>query len=795
MNVKQKTLAALLVLGIGMSGCNTNDNNLPSQIVNKNTDENKTEGNRTIPTPPVENNESNGTVPGIIPTPPVENNESNGTDPVIIPVPPKQMLKGENPVDILEAIGKQHGTGESNITIAELKIINEDINKSVNDTYVNIYRSYIASADTTFSSPATVAQVQSMINEVNDFNLPEHAILDRSFFKKTNGKFEHRFVYLPVENTTTGRKWLNNNLGADYANVDSSDYNPSQQATAGNDYLAYGSMFQWGRKADGHELMNWVTDHNGTTKYGDTNVTNDNPSDSLFITKYSDWRVTPDDTLWASESSPNNVCPVGYRLPLNPNGAVDGEHELAVEINSWNSKDANGSMSSVLKLPTAGGLTSSGVITWWTPRIGDYWTGSVVPNSTVSDSARDVYFGKDVNLLDTSGRGIGFSVRCIKDQTPAERSATILKMIGNEHSNDKSTVTAAQLKAITPALENINDDYLDIYHSYIVSAEKSFSSPATRDEVQKMITDINDFITKNSSSPTLTDIATQHSNGSSTITAGTLNQKISILGNALPSNEKWYQGYIASADTHFSSPATLLEVQRMINEVNSFNIPANAVLDKNFFKKTRGKFEHRFVYLPVTNPTTGKTWLNNNLGAWYANVGRNMYDPSQQAKNQGDNYAKGSLFQWGRKADGHEIVGWWYNNGTIAQLAKTTTKSDNPTDGKFIAVGGDWRVHPNDDLWKGIDAPNNPCPAHYRVPTKEDLDTEAQTWNSLSADGSMSSRLKIPGPGWLGTNGYTMYYPGGEPRLWYASGGFAWTPKRIDPTQRTDGQPVRCIKN
>ena len=48
MNVKQKTLAALLVLGIGVSGCNTNDNDLIPQIVNKKTDENKTEGNRTI---------------------------------------------------------------------------------------------------------------------------------------------------------------------------------------------------------------------------------------------------------------------------------------------------------------------------------------------------------------------------------------------------------------------------------------------------------------------------------------------------------------------------------------------------------------------------------------------------------------------------------------------------------------------------------------------------------------------------------------------------------------------------
>ena len=232
----------------------------------------------------------------------------------------------------------------------------------------------------------------------------------------------------------------------------------------------------------------------------------------------------------------------------------------------------------------------------------------------------------------------------------------------------------------------------------------------------------------------------------------------------------------------------------MIDEVNSFNLPDNAILDKNFYKKTHNKFEHRFVYLPVTNSETGRTWLNNNLGAWYANVGRNIYNPSQQATNANDNYAKGSLFQWGRKADGHELVTRWWGNGTIDQLATTTTKSDNPTDGKFIAVNSDWRVHPNDDLWKGIDAPNNPCPAHYRVPTKKELDVEAQTWNALTADGSMSSRLKIPGPGWLNSNGYGMFYPGGAPRIWDTTPGVAWRPHETHSLQRTNGLPLRCIK-
>ena len=72
--------------------------------------------------------------------------------------------------------------------------------------------------------------------------------------------------------------------------MNSSAYNPSQQATARNDYKAYGSLFQWGRKADGHELFDWTGATAGTAKHGDTNVTNDNPSDSLFI-KQRNWRV------------------------------------------------------------------------------------------------------------------------------------------------------------------------------------------------------------------------------------------------------------------------------------------------------------------------------------------------------------------------------------------------------------------------------------------------------------------------------------------------------------------------
>ena len=85
-------------------------------------------------------------------------------------------------------------------------------------------------------------------------------------------------------------------------------------------------------------------------------------------------------------------------------------------------------------------------------------------------------------------------LRCIKDQTPAERSASILLEIGNEHRNHKSIITIEDLKAITPALNHINDNYENTYRTYIASADKSFSSPATRDEVQSMIDEVNRLV-------------------------------------------------------------------------------------------------------------------------------------------------------------------------------------------------------------------------------------------------------------------------------------------------------------
>ncbi|MGQ2171207.1 hypothetical protein ACT8PB_11410, partial [Ornithobacterium rhinotracheale] len=80
---------------------------------------------------------------------------------------------------------------------------------------------------------------------------------------------EHEFIYVPIEGPD-GRTWLNNNLGAEYARVGSQYFNPVQQATSKTDWKAYGSLFQWQRNPDGHELINWSGSTSGTPKYTGT---------------------------------------------------------------------------------------------------------------------------------------------------------------------------------------------------------------------------------------------------------------------------------------------------------------------------------------------------------------------------------------------------------------------------------------------------------------------------------------------------------------------------------------------
>jgi uncharacterized protein (TIGR02145 family) len=112
----------------------------------------------------------------------------------------------------------------------------------------------------------------------------------------------------------------------------------------------------------------------------------------------------------------------------------------------------------------------------------------------------------------------------------------------------------------------------------------------------------------------------------------------------------------------------------------------------------------------VTNPTTGKIWMDRNLGA------------SQVATSSTDAAAYGDLYQWGRRSDGHQC----------RTSATTTTLSsvDQPAHGNFIVTSTDWRNPANNNLWQGVNGINNPCPIGFRIPTETEWNNEKNSWSS-----------------------------------------------------------------
>lgn len=247
-----------------------------------------------------------------------------------------------------------------------------------------------------------IATLDFQVNGVNKGNINLDVVggvLDKNFSDSN-----HKFVYLPIV-AEDGRVWLNNNLGSNYSKIGHSEFSPSKQATSYNDYNAYGSAFQWGRPADGHELINYTDSTVGTPLNGTTisNATSSNPGHDLFIIGSNDWITPKDDNLWQGESGINNPCPQGYRLPTEPE-VVNLYTEATISDHQSGANSSLALTSPGYRDVVNGNLTFIGVI-------GYYWTSSVLPLNahtyTLSQSGG--------TSSHNNFRGYGFRVRCIKD--------------------------------------------------------------------------------------------------------------------------------------------------------------------------------------------------------------------------------------------------------------------------------------------------------------------------------------------------------------------------------------------
>jgi uncharacterized protein (TIGR02145 family) len=201
----------------------------------------------------------------------------------------------------------------------------------------------------------------------------------------------------------------------------------------------------------------------------------------------------------------------------------------------------------------------------------------------------------------------------------------------------------------------------------------------------------------------------------------------------------------------------------------------------------------------VTNPTTGKTWMDRNLGA------------SQVATSSTDAAAYGDLYQWGRRADGHQCR----NSATIT----TRSSIDQPAHGNFIIISNrneqedlDWRTTTNNNLWQGVNGINNPCPQGYRIPTRNELNSEMLSWNNQNTQAAYQSVLKLTtagrrdsetgqvelnpwgGPiygGYWSTDDYIPHVYNAMRAAFIVDGNGVW----MDSGYKSEGISVRCIKN
>ena len=191
------------------------------------------------------------------------------------------------------------------------------------------------------------------------------------------------------------------------------------------------------------------------------------------------------------------------------------------------------------------------------------------------------------------------------------------------------------------------------------------------------------------------------------------------------------------------------------------------------------------IVIDVTNPTTGKIWMDRNLGA------------TQVATSSTDVNSYGDLYQWGRRADGHQC--------RTSPTTATLSSIDQPAHGNFIlstAAQVDWRSPQNANLWQGVNGVNNPCPNGYRIPIQTELNAERQSWSQNNSVGAFASPLKWTLAGGRNYTDGALSGVGSNSNYWSStvSGNTSRylnfnINANMNANDRSYGFTVRCIKN
>ncbi len=211
-------------------------------------------------------------------------------------------------------------------------------------------------------------------------------------------------TYGIITSPVTGRKWLDRNLGA------------TRVATSFTDRMAYGHLFQWGRPADGHQVITYSSNTSGSGGPKTTTLaTSDVPGHATFITPDNtqpingvyvyDWRDDQNTNRWAINNQ--GSCPSGWHVPTTAEwdaetgitNATTAFSQLKLTAAGYRYGDEDGS-------GRDGTVRTAGNTGW-------YWSSSVWPSGAGISYHMEVASGG--SFTDQAGRAYGGSIRCIKN--------------------------------------------------------------------------------------------------------------------------------------------------------------------------------------------------------------------------------------------------------------------------------------------------------------------------------------------------------------------------------------------
>ena len=204
-----------------------------------------------------------------------------------------------------------------------------------------------------------------------------------------SGQYLHRFIYVPVYGLD-GKVWLNNNLGANYANVDNPAFNPAKQAISFADKDAYGSLFQWGRVTAnnigllGHELIDWASSTAGTPK----------------ISQLS-WNAD----ISASMTTHIEYCPEGFKTPA--------QSDWADYVTAVANTTRVVAQDKALRLSAAGLRVSNNGSSFSNQGTRAFYWSSTPDGSTNAKFMR--VLSATANASPNNLRSVGKSIRCVKN--------------------------------------------------------------------------------------------------------------------------------------------------------------------------------------------------------------------------------------------------------------------------------------------------------------------------------------------------------------------------------------------